>query len=271
MPAVYVVFVCVRQGDQFTSGFVKVNPNSKIPALVDNGAPGGKVRRRRRRWWSLLPCASKVSGHLGHVMPAVSCFCCVFGLGQICRGVVDSSRLPKLPSLLCRAVSLACDAGYFWRALLCWKGRRDRSLAWLRTLLSTLSLSLCLRGSKGIKTSLLCLRPPCAYHSAAAVDFPMIRMELFFDLLNYLRFFFFASRCFCCSSRAAFPPCPPPARPLCSGGDKNAHRTITSSSTSLYTCSRPATSSCTWPRRAESSSPRTRRLRRSASTGCSST
>ncbi|CAM9246759.1 unnamed protein product [Ectocarpus sp. 13 AM-2016] len=32
----------IMSGDQFTSGFVKVNPNSKIPALVDNDAPGGK-------------------------------------------------------------------------------------------------------------------------------------------------------------------------------------------------------------------------------------
>lgn len=212
MPAVYVVFVCVRQGDQFTSGFVKVNPNSKIPALVDNGAPGGKVRRRREEVVVVVAVrASKVSGHLGHVMPAVSCFCCVFGLGQICRGVVDSSRLPKLPSLLCRAVSLAaCDAGHFWRVLLCWIGRRDRSLAWLRTLVSTLSLSLCLRGSKGSKTSLLCLRPPCAYHSAAAVDFPMIRMELFFDLLNYLRIFFFCVPVLLLLLARCLSPLPPP-------------------------------------------------------------
>jgi len=32
----------IRQGDQFTSGFVNVNPNSKIPAAVDKDGPGGK-------------------------------------------------------------------------------------------------------------------------------------------------------------------------------------------------------------------------------------
>mmetsp|Transcript_41946 Transcript_41946/g.58642 ORF Transcript_41946/g.58642 Transcript_41946/m.58642 type:complete len:277 (+) Transcript_41946:143-973(+) len=35
-------FISIMQGDQFTSGFVNVNPNSKIPALVDNEGPGGR-------------------------------------------------------------------------------------------------------------------------------------------------------------------------------------------------------------------------------------
>eukprot|EP00659_Diplonema_papillatum_P002591 gene2591-4013_t len=34
--------VDISKGDQFTSGFVSVNPNSKIPALVDKDGPGGK-------------------------------------------------------------------------------------------------------------------------------------------------------------------------------------------------------------------------------------
>ncbi|MEM7506380.1 MAG: glutathione-dependent disulfide-bond oxidoreductase [Pseudomonadota bacterium] len=29
----------IREGDQFTSGFVEINPNSKIPALVDHSTP----------------------------------------------------------------------------------------------------------------------------------------------------------------------------------------------------------------------------------------
>jgi len=32
----------IGKGDQFTSGFVAVNPNSKIPALVDRDGPGGQ-------------------------------------------------------------------------------------------------------------------------------------------------------------------------------------------------------------------------------------
>jgi len=32
----------IMKGDQFTSGFVEVNPNSKIPALVDKEGPDGK-------------------------------------------------------------------------------------------------------------------------------------------------------------------------------------------------------------------------------------
>lgn len=32
----------IMEGDQFTSGFVEVNPNSKIPALVDREGPGGQ-------------------------------------------------------------------------------------------------------------------------------------------------------------------------------------------------------------------------------------
>src|SRR5215203_4337409 len=31
--------VCIGEGDQFSSGFVDVNPNSKIPALVDRSGP----------------------------------------------------------------------------------------------------------------------------------------------------------------------------------------------------------------------------------------
>ena len=31
----------IREGDQFTSGFVGINPNSKIPAAVDKDGPGG--------------------------------------------------------------------------------------------------------------------------------------------------------------------------------------------------------------------------------------
>lgn len=35
-------FIDIMKGDQFTSGFVKVNPNSKIPALVHRDAHGGE-------------------------------------------------------------------------------------------------------------------------------------------------------------------------------------------------------------------------------------
>eukprot|EP01031_Cornospumella_fuschlensis_P044586 gene44586-54522_t len=35
-------FINIMQGDQFTSGFVGVNPNSKIPALLDKEGPDGQ-------------------------------------------------------------------------------------------------------------------------------------------------------------------------------------------------------------------------------------
>eukprot|EP00179_Madagascaria_erythrocladioides_P031923 CAMPEP_0198330850 /NCGR_PEP_ID=MMETSP1450-20131203/17201_1 /TAXON_ID=753684 ORGANISM="Madagascaria erythrocladiodes, Strain CCMP3234" /NCGR_SAMPLE_ID=MMETSP1450 /ASSEMBLY_ACC=CAM_ASM_001115 /LENGTH=250 /DNA_ID=CAMNT_0044035181 /DNA_START=65 /DNA_END=817 /DNA_ORIENTATION=+ len=35
-------FVNIMKGEQFSSGFTKVNLNGKIPALVDYGAPGGE-------------------------------------------------------------------------------------------------------------------------------------------------------------------------------------------------------------------------------------
>jgi GSH-dependent disulfide-bond oxidoreductase len=35
-------FVDVWKGDQYSADFIKVNPNSKIPAIVDHDGPGGK-------------------------------------------------------------------------------------------------------------------------------------------------------------------------------------------------------------------------------------
>jgi GSH-dependent disulfide-bond oxidoreductase len=35
-------FIDIMAGDQFSSGFVAVNPNSKIPSMVDREGPGGK-------------------------------------------------------------------------------------------------------------------------------------------------------------------------------------------------------------------------------------
>ncbi|CAN0281013.1 unnamed protein product, partial [Discosporangium mesarthrocarpum] len=35
-------FIDILGEDQFTSGFVKINPNSKIPSMVDNEGPGKK-------------------------------------------------------------------------------------------------------------------------------------------------------------------------------------------------------------------------------------
>jgi len=37
-------FISIMKGDQFDSGFVDVNPNSKIPALVDLDAEGGPLK-----------------------------------------------------------------------------------------------------------------------------------------------------------------------------------------------------------------------------------
>jgi len=35
-------FIDVWKGEQFTSDFIKINPNGKIPAIVDHDGPGGK-------------------------------------------------------------------------------------------------------------------------------------------------------------------------------------------------------------------------------------
>src|SRR5262245_35292139 len=35
-------FVDVWKGDQFSPEFLKINPNNKIPAIVDHDGPGGK-------------------------------------------------------------------------------------------------------------------------------------------------------------------------------------------------------------------------------------
>ena len=35
-------FVDVWKGEQYNADFIKINPNSKIPAIVDSDGPGGK-------------------------------------------------------------------------------------------------------------------------------------------------------------------------------------------------------------------------------------
>lgn len=41
--AEYDAWLCrIRDGEQFSSGFVEINPNSKIPALLDRSVPGGQ-------------------------------------------------------------------------------------------------------------------------------------------------------------------------------------------------------------------------------------
>ncbi len=37
-----IIVINISKGEQFTSGFVSVNPNSKIPCAVDNDGPDGK-------------------------------------------------------------------------------------------------------------------------------------------------------------------------------------------------------------------------------------
>ena len=36
------ILIDIRQGDQFKPEFLKINPNNKIPALVDQDGPDGK-------------------------------------------------------------------------------------------------------------------------------------------------------------------------------------------------------------------------------------
>ena len=41
----FYVVINIGAGDQFTSGFVEINPNSKIPAALDKDGPGGQPIR----------------------------------------------------------------------------------------------------------------------------------------------------------------------------------------------------------------------------------
>ena len=43
-------FVDVWKGDQYDPNFIKINPNSKIPAIVDHEGPGGKPITIFRVW-----------------------------------------------------------------------------------------------------------------------------------------------------------------------------------------------------------------------------
>jgi len=51
--------VDILKGDQFTSGFVEINPNSKIPALLDQEGPTGKPTRMFESGSMLLYYADK--------------------------------------------------------------------------------------------------------------------------------------------------------------------------------------------------------------------
>ena len=42
MRVLIATVINIGKGDQFSSGFVKINPNSKIPACLDKDGPGGE-------------------------------------------------------------------------------------------------------------------------------------------------------------------------------------------------------------------------------------
>ena len=48
-------YIDIMEGDQFGSGFVELNPNSKIPALLDRTDPGQAAARVRERVDPALP------------------------------------------------------------------------------------------------------------------------------------------------------------------------------------------------------------------------
>jgi GST-like protein len=48
----------INEGDQFGSGFVGVNPNSKIPALLDRSGPRRSACSNPARSWSIWPRSS---------------------------------------------------------------------------------------------------------------------------------------------------------------------------------------------------------------------
>ena len=57
----------IMKGDQFTSGFVDINPNSKIPAMIDRDGPEGKPIRIFDSGSILLYLAEKY----GKLIPSV--------------------------------------------------------------------------------------------------------------------------------------------------------------------------------------------------------
>eukprot|EP00611_Tribonema_gayanum_P005213 TRINITY_DN1447_c0_g1_i2.p1 TRINITY_DN1447_c0_g1~~TRINITY_DN1447_c0_g1_i2.p1 ORF type:complete len:291 (-),score=97.94 TRINITY_DN1447_c0_g1_i2:247-1119(-) len=67
-------YIGIMDQDQFTSGFVAVNPNSKIPAMVDKDGPGGKPVNLFESGSILLYLAEK-SGKLLPKDPALRTEC----------------------------------------------------------------------------------------------------------------------------------------------------------------------------------------------------
>nr|WEU39160.1 glutathione S-transferase [Saccharina japonica] len=82
----------IMAGDQFTSGFVEINPNSKIPALVHRDAPGGKPLHLFETGNILLYLA-ELTGKFLPTDPAKKAECLnwlFFNIGEALFGLVRS-------------------------------------------------------------------------------------------------------------------------------------------------------------------------------------
>lgn len=61
-----IVWTDITEGDQFTDEYLRINPNSKIPAIIDHNGPGGRSLRLFESAAILLYLADKT----GRLMPA---------------------------------------------------------------------------------------------------------------------------------------------------------------------------------------------------------
>merc|ERR1712063_216332 len=145
----------IMAGDQFTSGFVAVNPNSKIPAMIDRDGPGGKTVR---------VLSLEISSSTSQRSTRASCCPLILPSGSRCS-TGCTSRLVLVPTLDSSATSTSMPMRRLttrstdtrWRRSVCWTSWTSGWRRLVHTLQGPTTPSLTSPGSRGCDASILAI------------------------------------------------------------------------------------------------------------------